>query len=386
MSAPTISRRSLLAVLWLAGTGRLSAQVRTVEDRGIGGTGLTSDGDDRGIGGTGIVGVIQRFGSIVVNGERIGYPANVPVRIDGEAASVKALRIGQMARVVALRDRNGTLITRRIDVASEVVGPIDAVKADEMSVLGQRVRTTGSKDRHRPGTRVAVFGLRRNDGVIVASLIEPRAGATVRVAGVLERGRDRLMRIGGLIVEGANGSLMGRRIVAEGRMANGVMRIDRARPDDFSDLAGANRLLIEAYVRRTGDDLQLGSGYVLRDLSRFQPSRGEARVVVNATFGGAGRLQVDSIRSVDRFPGSSILEPHGPGGGPGGGRGGERGGGPVGPGGEPGGPAGPSGPGQTIGPGGPPAGSGDVRPAFPGGLGGPGGDNFGGGGIGGRRR
>jgi hypothetical protein len=378
MSAPTISRRSLLAVLWLAGTGRLSAQVRAVEDRGIGGTGITSDGDDRGIGGTGIVGVIQRFGSIVVNGERIGYPANVPVRIDGEAASVKALRIGQMARVVARRDRNGALITRRIDVVSEVVGPVDAVKADEISVLGQRVRTIGTKDRHRPGTRVAVFGLRRNDGVIVASLIEPRSGATVRVAGVLERGRDRQMRIGGLVVEGANGALMGRRIVAEGRMANGVMRIDRARPDDFSDLAGADRLLIEAYVRRTGDDLQLGSGYVVRDLSRFQPSRGEARVVVNATFGGGGRLQIDSIRSIDRFPGSSILEPHGPGG--------RQGGGPFGTGGESRGPAGPTGPGPTIGPGGPPAGAGNARPPAPGGHGGPGGNDFGGRGIGGRRR
>ena len=62
-------------------------------DQGIGGTGI-SRGDDHGIGGTGIVGVIQRFGSIFVNGERIGYAPDVPVRIDGEAASAKALRSG----------------------------------------------------------------------------------------------------------------------------------------------------------------------------------------------------------------------------------------------------------------------------------------------------
>jgi hypothetical protein len=81
-----------------------------------------------GDGGTGIVGVIQRFGSIFVNGERIAFAPDVPVRIDGEAASVKALRIGHVARVVAQRQSNGTLTTRRIDAVSEVIGPIESVR------------------------------------------------------------------------------------------------------------------------------------------------------------------------------------------------------------------------------------------------------------------
>ncbi|MFH1340388.1 MAG: hypothetical protein ABIL01_04105 [Pseudomonadota bacterium] len=68
---PVISRRSLLAGLWLAGTSFAWAQVRRGDDHGIGGTGITR-GNDQGIGGTGIVGVIQRFGSIFINGERIG--------------------------------------------------------------------------------------------------------------------------------------------------------------------------------------------------------------------------------------------------------------------------------------------------------------------------
>src|SRR5215470_6416666 len=116
----TISRRLLLAGFWLAGLPRAFAQQRG-SDQGIGGTGITR-GDDHGIGGTGIVGVIQRFGSIFVNGERIGFAADVPVTIDGEAASVKALRIGQLARVLAQREGNGWLATRGINVVSEAIG------------------------------------------------------------------------------------------------------------------------------------------------------------------------------------------------------------------------------------------------------------------------
>jgi hypothetical protein len=147
---PIISRRLLLAGFWLAGTSPLWAQVKRGTDQGIGGTGI-SRGDDHGIGGTGIVGVIQRFGSIFVNGERIGYAPDVPVRIDGEAASVKALRIGHVARVVAQRQANGTLTTNRIDAVSEVVGPIESVKGGEMTVLGQKVAWTG-RENWRVGT------------------------------------------------------------------------------------------------------------------------------------------------------------------------------------------------------------------------------------------
>src|SRR5882672_5757125 len=123
---PIISRRLLLTAFWLAGTSAAWAQVKRGNDHGIGGTGI-SRGDDHGIGGTGIVGVIQRFGSIFVNGERVSYAPDVPVRIDGEAASVKALRIGHVARVVAQRQANGTLSTNRVDTVSEVVGPIESV-------------------------------------------------------------------------------------------------------------------------------------------------------------------------------------------------------------------------------------------------------------------
>src|SRR5882672_415834 len=382
---PIISRRLLLAGFWLAGTSAVWAQVKRGTDQGIGGTGI-SRGDDHGIGGTGIVGVIQRFGSIFVNGERIGYAPDVPVRIDGEAASVKALRIGHVARVVAQRQANGMLTTNRIDAVSEVVGSIESVKGGEMTVLGQKVAWTGRENWRRVGTQVAVSGLRRTDGVIVASLVEQRRNATPRVTGPLERDRDGL-RIGGLRLDGVDAALVGQRVQAEGRVApGGKLQISRARADDFSDLSGATRLSIEAYVRRVGTNLQLGSGYVARDTSRFEPGQ-DTRVVVNAVPDGLQGLRVESVQSVSHFPGSSMQGPRAPDRASGGGAPGHGGGGPNVPGGSrpdaPGGRGPGSGEPPGGGPGGPGGGFGPPGggPGGPGGFGGgPGGGGFGGGG------
>ncbi len=379
---PLISRRLLLTGFWLAGTAIARAQVkRSGDDHGIGGTGITR-GDDHGIGGTGIVGVIQRFGSIYVNGERVTYASDVPVRIDGEAASPKALRIGQLARVVATRQADGTLVTRNIAIASEVSGPIEQVKGNELTVLGQKI-VAGSKDsKLRAGTQVAVYGLRRTDGVIVASLVEPRKDAAERVTGLVERGPDGL-HIGGLRLTGVDPLLAGQRVQIEGSASQGAMQAAHTRIDDFSDLVGASRLSIEAYVQRSGSSLQLGSGLVARDGSRFGPAAGEARMVVNGVFDRSRGLQVDSTKAIGpapsapqpggntptRSPGGSIMHP-------------DRG--PTAPGGsQPGAPGSPSSPGSNPG-GNPGAGpSGPSGPSGPGGFGTPGGNPMGPGGMGG---
>jgi hypothetical protein len=303
MTRPTvISRRALLLALWVAGSSCAWAQVRRGDDQGIGGTGITR-GQDQGLGGTGIVGIIQRFGSIFVNGERISYASDVPVRIDGEPASAAALKIGHLARVLALPRADGSLATRSINVVSEVMGPIESVKDSEMTVLGQRIIAAGRDSWRRPGTNVAVFGVRRTDGVIVASLVEQRRDATMRVSGPLERDRGGL-RIGGLRLSGIDAALVGRRVQAEGRVERGVMQVSRTAVDDLSGFAGARHLSIEGYVRRSGGNLRFGSGYVMHDDGR-SGSSGAGRVVVNATFDGSGGLRVDKIQPVKAFPGQT---------------------------------------------------------------------------------
>src|SRR5258707_12123824 len=135
---PVISRRSLLMGLWLARSSSAWAQVRRGSDQGIGGTGITR-GHDQGIGGTGIVGIIRRFGSIFVNGERISYAPNVLGRIDGEPASAMGPKVGHLARVLALPQAKGSLITLGIKLVRWVLGPIESVKDGQMTVLGQRI-------------------------------------------------------------------------------------------------------------------------------------------------------------------------------------------------------------------------------------------------------
>jgi hypothetical protein len=184
------------------------------------------------------------------------------------------------------------------------MGPIESVKDGEMTVLGQRIIAAGHESWRHPGTNVAVFGLRRTDGVIVSSLVEQRRDATMRVSGPLERDRDGL-RIGGLRLNGVDAALVGRRVQAEGRVTQGVMQVSRIRRDDLSDFSGASRLLIEGYVRRVGSDLRFGSGYVAHHGGRFESS-GNARVVVNAAFDSSGGLRVESIQSVNKLPGASM--------------------------------------------------------------------------------
>lgn len=296
-----LSRRALLLALWVAGSSCVQAQVRRGDDQGIGGTGITR-GDDQGLGGTGIVGIIQRFGSIFVNGERISYAPDVPVWIDGEPASASALRIGHLARVLALPQPNGTLTTPGINVVSEVIGPIESIRDGEITVLGQRIITAGRENWRRPGVFVAVFGVRRVDGVIVASLVEQRSNAAMRVTGPLERDRGGL-RIGGLRLNGVDAALVGRRVEVDGRAAQGAMQVSRTQVDDLSDFAGARHLSIEGYVRRTGGNLRFGSGYVVHDDGRS--AQGSGRVVVNATFDRARGLRVDKVQPVKAFPGQA---------------------------------------------------------------------------------
>ena len=395
-----LSRRALLRflatmVLSLPALRRAPGQP---SDRGIGGTGFRPNEDqpsDRGIGGTGVIGTIRKFGSIVVNDLRISYASDADVRIDGRPASLADLRIGQVVRVAA-HGADGTYSTRAIDVTSEVVGPVERT-GRQMVVLGQSVSTVAAKvPKVTVGDVVAVSGLRRNDGTIVASLIERRPGAPSRVAGPVDIAADGSPAIGRLALAGISTELIGRRALIEGEM-DGDRFVVRRGIADSTSLGGVRALSLETYVERRGDAVSLGSGYAVSGAESLAfPAGRSTSAIITATLGGDGRLVVDSVRTGGRTYGTPSV------GGPGGasapgGRGGGSGGGPAGgsggrtpmdfghdkrglggasPGDGASGGQGGSGPGGA-GPGG----------GLPGGGGGPGGapGGFGGGGPGGRR-
>ncbi len=293
----------LLGLGWVA---RAAAQGQPGEDRGIGGTGVApSDpverlGQDRGIGGTGVVGTIRRFGSIVVNDLHVTFPPSVRVTIDDLPATSRDLRLGHVVEVLA-HGRIGKLRTTEIAVRSEVVGPIDSIEEDGFTVLGQRVVPGSGKasTSHNLGEIVAVSGLRRPDGSVVASLVEPRPGAASRLRGPLRADENGVLTIGILRIAGLEPKLAGRRLSLAGERHDQVFEpttivVEPAVP--FAPEAG--RLSLEAYVAASSDGLRLGSGLVVNGAgSASVPPSGEpVRAVVTAIVDPNGRVMVESVR------------------------------------------------------------------------------------------
>jgi hypothetical protein len=270
-------------------------------DRGIGGTGAPrateQENQDRGIGGTGVIGTIRKFGSIVVNGLRISYAKNIPVRIDGHAASASQLHIGHVVRVVA--DQHGGLYsTGAIDVVSEVVGDIDSVSGNFLVVLGQTVWTGNlAKGHWAVGDHVAVSGLRRPDGLIIASLIERRSGSVEQVAGPIVQASDGSLRIGGLRLMGVDAAMIGQRAVLTGKFVGDAFAVDTSRAELGILRSQARRVLVESYIEYNDGGLYTGSGFAIAGLSTTQPApRKTVRAIISATFNKDGTLHLDSLR------------------------------------------------------------------------------------------
>lgn len=301
---PRLSRRSLLALV--AGFPAFAAAQRGLagpRDQGIGGTGASispaGDDGDRGIGGTGVIGTIRRFGSIFVNGMRISYPEDASVRVDGAAATPAALKIGQVVRVIAL-ETNNQFSTTAINVTSEVVGRVEKVGAKSLTVLGQSVSLAHlpkTQRRFGYGAHVAVSGLRRPDGIIVASLIETREPGLEQVAGPLDVGGDGALTVGDLKLAGVDPAFIGQRVVMQGQLVDGEFKVAHAKAE--SALLGANlkALSIEAYVERGANGLHLGSGLSVGGAGDFGlPLNQTVRAVLETSPGAGGQWRVDSVR------------------------------------------------------------------------------------------
>jgi hypothetical protein len=332
-------------------------------DQGIGGTGYAPGSgadEDRGIGGTGYIGAIQRFGSIIVNDVRIAYRKDARVVIDGRARAAQDLRIGQVVQVVA-HSKGGVLSTERIEVVSELVGRIENLSDDEMTALGQTIILDGLERAPwlRKGARVAVSGLRRLDGAIVASAVAQRRSGLDQIVGAIDDDGAG-PRIGALRLVALDKDLVGKRVVLTGRMTQRGFRVSHGQIAQSPFGERIAHLSLESFVARVGADIRLGSGFQILN-SPAAPEiagDGEARAIIDAVVDSAGQAHLERIRFIGgpgpgggTGPASPSPAPPGPppgpdsgigapgpgspGGGPGSGGGapGAAGGGPGGPGG-----------------------------------------------------
>lgn len=354
------SRRQFLRLLALVAGGPAVAgeKPKAPGDNGIGGTGFKPG--DNGIGGTGFIGTIRRFGSVWVNGERIAYPPDVQIRIDGEPAPASRMRIGQVAHCVA-QSSGGRWTTNRIVITSEVLGPVGRIDGRLMTVLGQQVELAKGKAHGlKAGDRVAVSGLRRPDQTIVASLVEQHTGGADQIAGLLVGDASGAFRIGDQILTGADAGAVGRRVVARGVVENGVFVVQTMSLDAVATLGSVQDVSIETFVGERDGGLITAGGLRVEDAAGVRAA-GAPVVIVGALANGA--LVARSVSAPDGRGGFRPLG--GPAGsGPGGG--GPAGGG-HGPGGGPGG-GGPGLPGQGQTGGGPfaqPSGAGPSGSAAP---------------------
>jgi hypothetical protein len=216
------------------GPAEPDTQLRGAEPEGLGGTGQLDPEDAFGVDGT-----ISGFGSVCVNGIEIFYDPATPFSVDGRTASQNGLAIGQVVRVDA-RAEDGRVRALAIAGRSAVAGPIAerALADGEIRVLGQRVvlppdaivsdRARGARLAPRDlevGSYVAVSGLRRSDGAIVASRVDRDAPQQALVTGPVSALEPGGLRIGPLRVESAaaGGIAVGDEVTVAGQLRGAAL-------------------------------------------------------------------------------------------------------------------------------------------------------------------
>jgi hypothetical protein len=287
-----------------------------VADRGIGGTGsplvvhAAAQITDHGIGDTGIVGVITGFASICVNGIEVHYDDTVTVDVDGTAATIATLRAGQMVVIQADGSRPAAY-ARTISVRNELIGQIQSVMPGSatLTVAGQPVSVPvgiPGADRFGPGDWVSVSGLRREDGVVVASRLATAAAGRWMVRGVVVRQGD-VIRVGSLVLPEAvaGGVQAGQFVTVSGGEVGGQGQVDAvvlgtsfADPAAYFDRS-VNQIVVQAFVRVTNDRIWLNGAKIAAAPGVRQQARPGGIAIVSLQRQPAGSFAAVGLRFVE---------------------------------------------------------------------------------------
>jgi hypothetical protein len=285
-------------------------------------TPITTRKGDRGIGGTGFIGTITKFGSIFVNGAEIFYDPKIVVMVDGHRQPSSTLKVGYVAHVTASATREGKLTTKRIASDHELVGPIAALEADQSTatVLGQTV-DIGSIDGYNSltvGDWVAVSGLRRPEGTIVATLLETIPPTSAQIIGQITRSPDGTAQIGSIKLIGSIAdTFLNKRVIVRGKLASNDLHVGQIVLADFVTRKDRVRhISIEGFFSSVNRKIELPSDPQVRltgkmdaisDRLSQEPAivGGRGPAIVDGNIEPNGSIAITNIRAPDtRFEGS----------------------------------------------------------------------------------
>ena len=187
------------------------------------------------------------------------YDASATVDLDGTDVPLSSLRAGQVV-VINAEGTPGEPITHTIAVRRAVIGQIQSIEVSSatMTIAGQSVlmppRTWGADVAHL-GDWVAVSGLRRTDGVIVASRFDRAPSGAFLVRGQVMRDGT-AVRIGKLTFNGSAAASLrsGQFVTVSGRYVAGQAQparvtLDPLFPNPTSYFGpSVNRLVVEGFV------------------------------------------------------------------------------------------------------------------------------------------
>lgn len=261
-----LERRTLLAGLGVAALGACAGPIRIGEGK---------KPPKGGIGGTGIVGTLTDFGSLIVNGLRVGTDRATSITDTFGTVPEAALQIGQVLTIEAADGPDG-LIARRVHITHPVIGRVEIADRARRSGVVASVPVAledAGLGQLEPGTRVAVSGVWEGDRVVASRIDRLADDGPTAIAGVL-RGADNLAgrRVAGL---GPEAPEPGTFVTAIGRHGPSGLEISDLVPGRFTGAAGALiALSVEGYLEPSPEApfrAVSGLGHSFDPASRLSP-------------------------------------------------------------------------------------------------------------------
>lgn len=195
-----------------------------------------------GIGGTGIVGTLNGFGSLLINGLRVDLGRSTRVNTAFGRASTEMLAAGQVLTVAATR-RSDAITAQNVTIDYALVGRLHQI-GSAAAVNG--VPLLGWQDvivHEGPGRRVAVSGVWTPDGVR-PSRIDPAPHDLDLIAGTMDR-----RTIGGVpLTAHSRFPTDGSYAVAIGRAEDQTFSVEQFGSGRFAQTDGLSQLSVEGYL------------------------------------------------------------------------------------------------------------------------------------------